>query len=288
MRPSLRRACPAKVNLFLKVVGRRSDGYHDLVTVMQPLSLADELTLTLTSGEISLECNNPELPLDGRNLAVKAARAFLTEAPQDFGVHIRLIKNIPLAAGLGGGSSDAAGVLLGLNDLTGHPLTAAALHRLASGLGADVPFFLLAGPAVGRGIGDQLTPLRLPPFWYVLINPGYPVSTAWVYGNLKLDLVEGLGDNITGTIFSQPPGTWLHNDLELVTLARHPDLALRKELLQQSGALATLMSGSGPTIFGIFASFAEAQGAAQKLRSSYQEWIMVTQGIPDDHTVFDL
>lgn len=287
MRPSLTRACPAKVNLFLKVVGRRPDGYHNLITVMQPLTLADKLSLTLTSGEISLECNNPALPLDGRNLAVKAAGVFLSEVSQDLGVHIRLEKNIPLAAGLGGGSSDAAGVLLGLNDLTGHPLTAATLHRLASGLGADVPFFLVGGPAVGRGIGDQLTPLTLPPFCYVLINPGYPVSTAWVYGNLKLDLVKGLGDNIEGSIFSQPPGTWLHNDLESVTLARHPDLALRKEILQQSGALATLMSGSGPTIFGIFASSAEAQGAAQKLRNSYQEWIMVTQGIPDDHTVTD-
>jgi len=277
------RVCPAKVNLCLKVVGRRPDGYHNLITVMQPLTLADRVTLTLTGEEIVLECDHPELPKNSRNLAYRAAQAFQTEIGQEFGVQIQLRKNIPLAAGLGGGSSDAAGVLLGLNALKGYPLSGLALHRLAGKLGADVPFFLLSGPALGRGIGTQLTPLRLPAYWYVLINPGIQVPTAWVYANLTLPLGSPGDAEISARLTPETWASWFYNDLESVTMKAFPQLAILKAALGDQGALAALMSGSGPTVFGVFANPQAARRAAQHLESSLDEWIQVAQGISGDH-----
>ena len=149
---SLTLSCPAKVNLYLKVVARRPDGYHDLVTVMQPLSLADELILTLRAAAISLECNRPDLPVDEGNLAVRAALAFQKATSQTFGLHLRLDKKIPVAAGLGGGSSNAAGVLRGLNLLRGKPLNDRRLQQLARSPGRGCPFF--SPGRAGSGPGD--------------------------------------------------------------------------------------------------------------------------------------
>jgi 4-diphosphocytidyl-2-C-methyl-D-erythritol kinase len=280
---SFTRSCPAKVNLFLKVIGRRPDGYHSLITVMQPLTLADILTLTLTENGIVLECDTPGLPRDARNLAFQAAQVFQKEISQEFGVRIQLKKNIPTAAGVGGGSSDAAGVLVGLNSLTGFPLSSAVLHRLASKLGADVPFFLLSGPALGEGIGTQLSPLRLPAYWYVLVNPGYQVSTRWVYDNLKLPSGEASMEDIWTRLSGQSLETWLYNDLESVTLSTYPRLAVLKQALERQGALASLMSGSGPTVFGVFLTHQGAREAARELEKAYGGWITVTQGVPGDH-----
>lgn len=281
--PTLTLACPAKVNLFLKVVRRRPDGYHDLVSVMQPLTLADELILSLTGEVVHLDCDHPTLPRDDANLAVRAARLFQQEVGRPFGVHLRLTKNIPLAAGLGGGSSDAAGVLRGLNDLTGRPLPTAVLHRLGAHLGADVPFFLESGPALAQGIGDRLTPLPLPPHWFVLINPGFPVDTGWVYRNLRLDGDRLSEDNLLAVVRAavQKPEelSWLANDLESVTLTRHPDLAAWKTNLLQQGARAALMSGSGPTIFGVFADVATAAQAAAVISRREAVWVTVTRGL---------
>ncbi|MFP3867948.1 MAG: 4-(cytidine 5'-diphospho)-2-C-methyl-D-erythritol kinase [Desulfobacteraceae bacterium] len=277
------RLCPAKVNLFLKVVNRRSDGYHNLVTVMQPLTLADQVTLALTGEEIVLDCDHPEVPNNERNLAYRAAQAFQAEVGQKFGVLIHLRKNIPVAAGLGGGSSDAAGVLMGLNALTGGPLTFRALHRLAGGLGADVPFFLLSGPALGRGIGTQLTPLRLPASWYVLVNPGFQVPTGWVYANLTLPPGRRSDEAICARLARQNWASWFCNDLESVTMKAFPQLAMVKAALREQGAIAALMSGSGPTIFGIFSDFLAARNAAQHLETQVEGWIQVTQGISGDH-----
>ncbi len=275
---ALTRLCPAKVNLYLKVVGRRADGYHDLVTVMQPLSLADELVLTLSGAGISLSCNRPELPVDAGNLAVRAALAFQAATARSFGLHLRLTKNIPVAAGLGGGSSNAAGVLGGLNELLGRPLADDRLHAIARTLGADVPFFLLNRPALGQGIGDRLTPLTLPANWLVLVNPGFQVSTAWVYSRLQ----PPFGPPAEGLLarFSQEdPATWLHNDLEAVTLERYPELLALKQALKRAGATGTLMSGSGPTIFGIFADGGLAQQAASRLQEATGFWTAAVRGL---------
>jgi len=276
---SLLLRCPAKVNLYLKVVGRRSDGYHDLITVMQALSLADELTITLDGAAVALECDRPDLPLDEGNLAVRAAKAFQEALGRRFGVRLRLLKRIPVAAGLGGGSSDAAGVLRGLNCLLGTPLSPGQLTAVARQLGADVPFFLLDGPALGRGIGDLLTPITLPPLWYVLLNPGFAVSTAAVYAGLQPPFAAPPPTQVAAML-QTPPATWLHNDLEAVTLRLHPELTAHKEALRRLGARGVLMSGSGPTVFGIFADELRAVRAASRLQAETGLWTAAVRGLP--------
>jgi 4-diphosphocytidyl-2-C-methyl-D-erythritol kinase len=272
------RLCPAKVNLYLKVLARREDGYHDLVTVMQPLSLADELRLAPGKG-LSLVCRHPEVPSGQQNLVWRAAEKFGSATGQIPQIHIELVKKIPVAAGLGGGSSDAAGTLLALNELTGKPLSAEALHELAAELGADVPFFLLRGPAVGRGIGTILSPLDLPPYWYVLLNPGLAISTAWVYGNLDLKALAQTGAPLPVDWDGDHPETWVANDLETVTLSRYPELRELLAGLSEAGALVQGMSGSGPTLFGLFYEAEAAQAAVSKLRQNFSGWITVTRGL---------
>ena len=273
----VRRLCPAKVNLFLRVLARRPDGYHELVTVMQPLSLADELTVTSGGPGLTLTCDHPELPRGEDNLVWRAARLFQEATGRKLGVHLTLVKRIPVAAGLGGGSSDAAGALLALNELAGTPLSAAGLHRLACRLGADVPFFLQAGPAVARGIGDRLTPLALPPYWYLLLNPGVPLSTRWVYGNL--DLSRLLAGPETEAWDPEHPEKWVRNDLETVALKRFPELRDFAEQMKRLGARASGISGSGPTVFGLFPSPERAREAARKVRRTFPGWLAVARGL---------
>jgi len=276
--PEVRRLCPAKVNLYLKVLGRRPDGYHELVTVMQPLALADELVIAPGSG-LSVACGHPQVPAGPHNLVWRAAHQFGLATGQEPQVHIRLVKHIPVAAGLGGGSSDAAGTLLALNARAGQPLAPPTLRNLAAELGADVPFFLGRGPAVGRGIGTELSPLDLPPYWYVLLNPGLPLSTAWVYGNLDLNALAWSGALLLATWDGERPGAWVANDLETVTLSHYPELRRLLAALAQAGALAQGMSGSGPTLFGLFWEAAAAQAAATHVRQYFSGWLAVTRGL---------
>jgi len=275
----LRRLCPAKVNLYLKVLGRRADGYHEVVTVMQALTLADELWLTPGQG-LALTCQPLGMvPTGAQNLVWRAAEKFAAATGREPQVNIRLVKKIPVAAGLGGGSSDAAGTLLALNDLAGQPLAFGTLHRLATELGADVPFFLSLGPAVGRGIGTALSSLDLPPFWYVLLNPGLSISTRWVYGNLDLEEVVGSGAAIPEAWDGEHPEDWVTNDLETVTLARYPELQALLGLLAQAGARVQGMSGSGPTLFGLFTDQDAAREAARAMRRHFSGWLAVARGL---------
>lgn len=277
---SIRRLCPAKVNLYLRVLRRRPDGYHDLVTVMQPLALADELIVTpLAAPGLTLECDHPELPQGEDNLVWRAAVSFARETNWQPAVHLVLRKRIPVAAGLGGGSSDAAAVLLALNSLTGAPLAHAALHRLAGRLGADVPFFLERRPAVGRGIGTELTSIDLPPYWYVLLNPNLPVATAWVYRQLDLSSLSPAAEGQPDSWEPQHPERWVRNDLESVTLKHFPELAEWLQALGELGAEARGMSGSGPTLFGLFPTFEEGKRAARELRRVFPGWLGVTRGL---------
>ena len=271
--------CPAKVNLYLRVLGRRPDGYHDLLSIMQPLSLADELIVTPTSPGIFLDCDQPGIPKGPGNLVWQAALEFQRTTGKKVGAHIQLQKRIPAAAGLGGGSSDAAGTLLALNALAGEPLKAEALHELAVGLGADVPFFLGLSPAMARGIGEKLSPLELPGYWYLLLNPGVRVSTRWVYESLDLESLKRYKVLDEGNWEPGQPAAWVHNDLETVTLKKYPQLAQLLETLGGLGAQARGMSGSGPTLFGLFPTLEAARQAGQELRGDFPGWMAVARGL---------
>jgi 4-diphosphocytidyl-2-C-methyl-D-erythritol kinase len=273
-----RRLCPAKVNLYLKVLRRREDGYHELVSVMQPLTLADIL-LAEPASHLTLECTTSEIPLGQSNLIWRAVEKFAAATGLSVSVKFHLKKRIPVAAGLGGGSSNAAATLQLLNQGTGNPLDAARLKTLAAELGADVPFFLSPAPAVARGIGTDLSPLDLPPYWYVLLNPGIPVSTKWVYDNLDHEALASQNVPLLESWDGARPGDWVANDLESVTYSRFPVLGELRLLLLEAGALAAGMSGSGPTLFGLFFRQDTALKAARKIRRHFPGWLAIARGL---------
>lgn len=281
MSGSIRVLCPAKVNLHLRVLGRRQDGYHDIITLMQPVGPCDELSMELGGKGIRLGCTDPELPTDQGNLAYRAALLFQEETGRPEGVEIRLWKRIPVGAGLGGGSSDAAGVLRGLNDLLGRPVAQDELLRWAARLGADVPFFLLGETALARGIGERLEPFRLEvPLYYVVWFPGWSVSTRWAYQNLDLGLTSGSKKITIPQLIERFEDVivLLHNDLESVTASHHPWVERAKARLGDAGAEGTLMSGSGPTVFGLFRQKEAAKRAVKELLPEKGELIWWTTG----------
>ncbi len=262
---------PAKLNIRLKVTGRRADGYHDLVSVMVPVDLFDFLEVGPAPEGVTISSEGLPVPADETNLAVRAARAFFSRTGTDQGIFIRLEKRIPVAAGMGGGSSDAAAILLLLNETESGPLSAESLHELARNLGADVPFFLDCRPSLATGIGDILEPVKnWPDFSYVIVNPPIHVSTSWAYSNLKLNqltrdeynhiklLLEDKYDSIARI---------LENDLESVTSARFPVIETIKHSLLDLGAEGALMTGSGPSVFGVFKSQRPAEDAKAHLLS---------------------
>lgn len=260
---------PAKVNLVLKVLGKRPDGYHELVTLMQPVSLFDEIAISVSKGDgVTVVSDSEEAPGGEGNLAHKAARLFLRSIAFQRQVIIEIKKRIPVGAGLGGGSSDAATVLMALNEMVGIHLPDGALMQMAASLGSDVPFFILRGPALATGRGERLERARLPELHYVLINPGFHVSTAWVYSSLGLTkIVENNNLLYSYKVPASGEGVVdaLANDLETVTVRQFPELAELKEMLKGAGARGTLMSGSGPTVFGVFLSREEAERAYDSL-----------------------
>ncbi|MEZ4600353.1 MAG: 4-(cytidine 5'-diphospho)-2-C-methyl-D-erythritol kinase [Syntrophotaleaceae bacterium] len=274
---------PAKINLCLHVLGKRGDGYHDLAMVMQRITLYDHLTISVveTPG-VRVSCAGLELPPGQDNIAAKAARRLLELSGRTEGVDIDIRKEIPVAAGLGGGSSDAATVLMGLNEMLKLGLSKQRLMREGVVLGADVPFFILEKEAWATGIGDVLEPLEgLPSVWYVLVNPGLAVSTAWVYGNLRLTSPR---DDLKIPRFSRTVEDLvclLHNDLEQVTVARFPVIADIKRRLVTAGASGALMSGSGSTVFGVFAYRATAEAAAEEFRAESGWRVFIAQPVSD-------
>ncbi len=263
----LKALAPAKVNLFLRVLRRRSDGYHDIFSLMQQISLYDELIFVQRPRGIVLTCPGSNLPVNQDNLIIRAARSLFSYAGYTKGVSITLFKKIPLAAGLGGGSSDAATTLLTLNELCLLGLKKSELMKLGAKLGADVPFFIFGNTALASGIGDKLKAVKnLPLINMVLIKPSFSLSTKMVYEKLNLRLTKkAINYSIPrffeiGDIIRE-----MQNDLEAVSLQLHPELADIKEMLMQQGALGAMMSGSGPTIFGIFTDEISAKKAAAAL-----------------------
>lgn len=270
-------AAPAKINYLLDVIRKRPDGYHDLRMIMQRVNLCDEITLTLTdTHDIAVTCNSDNAPDGPENIAWKAARVMLDRSGSSGGVTIHISKNIPVAAGLGGGSSDAATVLMGMNTLLDMNLPEQELMQIGTKLGADVPFFIFKKPALAEGIGDRLTPLPdMPMCWIVLVNPGVHVSTAWVYRSLQLTNRREL--NKLPRFFSsvEQVVSIMSNDLETVTIPAFPVIDAIKSRLVALGAVGSMMSGSGSTVFGVFKDFDVAEAARIEIARD-SGWFAVT------------
>ena len=276
---------PAKINLFLAVTGKRPDGYHELVTLMYPITLADTVKIKLTRRKITVSCADPDVPEDETNLAHRAARLFWADWTREkkgelFGAHIVIKKRIPVAAGLGGGSSNAATVLLALNRFYGKPYTRQELGAMALNLGADVPFFIFQQPAIATGIGEVLKLVTgvLQASSIILVHPSIRISTATVYQNLNLRLtkcqkrLKNLNLHIEDVLKRIPPGEiekYLCNDLETVTAVRYPEIEEIKQTLVSLGANGALMSGSGPTVFGLFRDKTVARSVFRHLTREY-------------------
>jgi 4-diphosphocytidyl-2-C-methyl-D-erythritol kinase len=279
---AIEKLAPAKLNLILRVTGVRNNGYHEIASLFVPVALYDTLTISKRERGLELFCSGRRVPKGNENLVHRAATSFFENTGINGGAEIRLTKNIPVSSGLGGGSSDAAVTLLGLNQLWDNPLKKEELETIALCLGADVPFFLLQRPAVARGIGEILQPINeMPSFWYVIVTPPITVSTAWAYSKVKLELTND--ENLNRILFFERIETnipdMLSNDLERVTFGKHPFLQSIKTSLIELGALGSLMSGSGPSIFGLFNSEKKAQKAGRILASDMSGDVFVAKGL---------
>ena len=274
----------AKINIGLDVLRRRADGYHEVKMIMQTVDIYDELVLERRKQPgIELRMDNSELPSGGDNLICRAADLLFREKEITGGVNISLTKRIPIAAGMAGGSADAAAALRGVNELFDLGYSQKELQALGVGLGADIPYCLAGGTMLSEGIGEILTPLPAPPAAHLVIaKPDINVSTAFVYGNLHADSLAWHPD-IDGMIAALQKGDLdgitgrLGNVLETVTVKAHPVIEQIKELLRKQGAENALMSGSGPTVFGIFKEKETAERAAEAVeRGRLAKQIFVT------------
>jgi 4-diphosphocytidyl-2-C-methyl-D-erythritol kinase len=278
---------PAKVNLYLRIVGKRPDGYHELETVMVPLDFGDQITFQPCASGITLACDDPRLPTDDTNLALRAAKRLAERFGVKRGAKITLRKRTPLAAGLGGGSSNAATVLLGLNRLWDVNAPLDKLAPLAASMGSDINFFLATSAALCHGRGEQVTPIPCKlSAAILLVNPGFGISTKWAYESLprqsrdraKATTESGLTveapavslltralaeDDLAGV------GRALFNSLETPSIGKFPVLELIKNTMRACGAAGALMSGSGATVFGLFAETKDAARAAEKVRAEF-------------------
>ncbi|OQY46291.1 MAG: 4-(cytidine 5'-diphospho)-2-C-methyl-D-erythritol kinase [Desulfobacteraceae bacterium 4572_87] len=295
---------PAKLNIRLKITGRRPDGYHELVSIMVPVDLFDHITLTFTEQPgINISCRGFSAPANADNLVCRAAQSFFSQTDRQKGLSIDLTKRIPVAAGLGGGSSDAAAILMTLNQTlcASQPLPSKRMAELALELGADIPFFLKRSPCIARGIGEILEPIRnWPSYYYVIVMPDISVSTAKVYEaldsppfsprkednrenreNRELVLTNDEYHVIVRNLLKMPTEVCrlLENDLERVTVSRFPVIREIKQSLLDVGAIGALMSGSGPSVFGVFESEAGAYCAKAVLDAASSLPVFVVKGI---------
>ena len=281
MSDSLRVRAHAKINLYLNVTGKRADGYHDVETIFHSVQLHDDVIIRKQAWPgISIFCEHPLIPRDERNLAYRAAQLFMAYTGIRHGVGISIVKRIPIAAGLAGGSADAAAVLWGMNRLFDLDVKQIDLMRLGKQLGADVPFCLLGGAALGRGVGELLTPLpAMDDVWIVLGNPGFEVSTAWAFQNLDFPLTNPPQDVIipirymeTGDVRGVAGN--MYNALEACVFPRYPQIeALKTKFSDYGGSYGALMSGTGATVF----SLVQDGNLAHQMACSFgSEWSFCT------------
>jgi len=281
---------PAKVNLYLRIVGKRPDGYHELETVMLPLNFGDEIVLQARKTGLTLECDNPTLPTDDSNLALRAAKKLADVFSVTAGAKITLKKRTPLAAGLGGGSSNAASVLMGLNELWELNASQQKLHALAASMGSDINFFMAGGTALCLGRGERIKPVPCKLSAAVLlVNPGFGISTKWAYEHWAKAAAES-------RLTAHPPevslllralaeddqaavSRCLFNSLEAPSVRKFPVLELIKNVMRDGGATGALMSGSGATVFGLFENEPSAKRSAREVRKQFgpSMWTTVTR-----------
>ncbi|HOM02656.1 MAG TPA: 4-(cytidine 5'-diphospho)-2-C-methyl-D-erythritol kinase [Acetivibrio sp.] len=270
----------AKINLSLDVIGKRQDGYHEVRMIMQTIALHDEVIVESKDAGIEVECDKPWVPGGSDNIAYKAANLMMERYKIESGVGIKILKRIPVAAGLAGGSADAAAVIKGMNELFSLNLDEAELMGIGKQVGADVPFCIKGGTMLSEGIGEKLT--QIPSFQgvdIVLVKPKVGVSTAWVYNNLKLDkissrpdtdlLIKAISDRNIVCLAQN-----MKNVLETVTIEKYEVINDIKNELLRLGALGSMMSGSGPSVFGIFEDGKKAHLAYERLNDGKWECFM--------------
>ena len=274
----------AKVNLGLRVLEKRSDGYHNIESVLQTVSLADEIEIKMGGSSIEISSDNPEVPVGELNLCHKAARLFLDEIEETNSVAIHIEKRIPVGAGLGGGSSDAASVLTGLDILFSSGLGNEKLRELGLLIGSDVPFFIEGGTSSVGGRGERIDPIKPEPYFcYLIVYPGFSIDTKWAYGRIKFLTKEAYYSNVNAYSFvgaaAKGGQMELHNDFEGVMLIEYPELSQIRELLIAHDARAVSLSGSGSSVFGIFHDGQELNGALSELRDK-RYWVQKAYSIP--------
>lgn len=278
---AIRRKARAKINISLDVLGKRADGYHEVKMIMQQVDLYDEVEIREIETGIVLESNCEFIPKDQSNIAYQAAKMMQEQYKIHKGVYIYINKQIPVAAGLAGGSTDGAAVILGLNELWNLGASREELMTHSLALGADVPFCILEGAALAEGIGEKLTPIKgLEYAWVVLCKPNLCVSTAEVYKSLQLEKLEehpntdkllmAMENNDIQTI-----GENLHNVLEQVTEKMHPIVKDIKRRMMEYNAMGSLMSGSGPTVYGLYKDYYKARSACENLSKVYKQTYVV-------------
>lgn len=282
----------AKINLFLEVLDKRSDGYHNIETVFQSIDLHDTLTFEERKSGISIISDNKDLPTDSSNLIVKAYELLLKESGKSYGANIQLIKRIPIGAGLAGGSADASATLIGLNELWGLSYSINDLIELGKKLGADVPFCIIGGTAIGKERGDLITKLNpISDIYVVIANPGFEVSTAWAYKSLS-DLgltrnrknaniiIEKINESDISAIAKN-----LYNSFEMLVSREHPIIAEMKSEMLNLGALGASMTGSGPTVFALTEDLAVARNIKNGLENHIK---FCTIAKTTDHSIIKL
>ncbi|MGQ9608186.1 MAG: 4-(cytidine 5'-diphospho)-2-C-methyl-D-erythritol kinase [bacterium] len=274
----------AKINLFLNVLDRRPDGYHNIETIYQSISLHDTVTLRKgRPGKINIQCNHPDVPIDDKNIVYNAVKLMNLESGTDYGVDIQIVKRIPIGAGLAGGSADAAVTFVGLNELWDIGFDMDKLQELGSKLGADVPFCIIGGTCLGKGKGEKITKLDpLPSLPVVIANPGFQISTAWAYecidnlgltdttknANILIDKIkQGELSNISEDLF---------NIFEIIAFQKYPVLSKLKDCFDKNSALGSLMTGSGPTVFALAKDIPTAINLCKEA-SKLAEYCIVTK-----------
>jgi len=275
----------SKINLTLNILGKRRDGYHNIETIMQSINLADRIFIKEEKEGLKIKCSHPLVPVDTQSLTYRSAEKILNRYRIKKGVKIEIDKKIPLASGMAGGSANSASILVGINKLFALNLSNKDLREIGEELGMDVPFCIQNGTALAYHKGEKVTPLPPinPPLWIIIINPGFEIPTKWAYNNLDLGLIKREKNNTIAMLKALKEGGLegiaknLSNSFEGLVIKKYPEIGKIKDRLVEEGALGALMSGSGPTVFGIAQNKEQALRIYEKLKSEYKSiWAVHT------------